>query len=133
MLGEEVGCELFTMVHSVETGTCDGMSVFEEEISVESSCLVCLDLLFEPVKLKCGHMFCKSCSARARGYSSNCPLCRAEKAFRRSLKPDWVTQQKLKEEYPVNMERRRRELEGDSRSSLRRIKLAFKEVMKAKP
>ncbi|XP_020574132.1 E3 ubiquitin-protein ligase PRT1 [Phalaenopsis equestris] len=56
----------------------------EEDNTLESSyhpsfhCAVCLDLLFKPVVLACGHMSCFWCVHRAmRGFGpSRCPICR---------------------------------------------------------
>ena len=44
------------------------------------SCPVCLDLLYEPFKCSCGHVFCEPC-LRQLNFSVNtrtlrCPLCR---------------------------------------------------------
>ena len=38
------------------------------------SCSICLDLFTEPVSLRCGHNFCKTCINNS--YIKSCPVCR---------------------------------------------------------
>ncbi|KAE9585330.1 hypothetical protein Lal_00017986 [Lupinus albus] len=51
------------------------------------TCAICLDLVFNPYALGCGHIFCKSCACsaasvmifeglKAAGRESKCPICR---------------------------------------------------------
>eukprot|EP00929_Paragymnodinium_shiwhaense_P057822 TRINITY_DN28963_c0_g1_i2.p1 TRINITY_DN28963_c0_g1~~TRINITY_DN28963_c0_g1_i2.p1 ORF type:complete len:444 (+),score=66.40 TRINITY_DN28963_c0_g1_i2:71-1402(+) len=48
-------------------------------ISSELECAVCLDMLCEPIRLPCGHAFCRSCIASALMRARRaCPLCRAQ-------------------------------------------------------
>ncbi|OMP03669.1 Zinc finger, ZZ-type [Corchorus olitorius] len=49
-----------------------------EEFPDEFQCCVCLDLLYKPVVLACGHMSCFWCvySAMNHFHESNCPICR---------------------------------------------------------
>ncbi|CAI9106971.1 OLC1v1006227C2 [Oldenlandia corymbosa var. corymbosa] len=57
------------------------------DIEVELTCSICLDTLFDPVALKCGHIFCYMCACsagsvlaihgmKAANSTSKCPLCR---------------------------------------------------------
>ncbi|KAJ1623415.1 hypothetical protein T492DRAFT_912634 [Pavlovales sp. CCMP2436] len=39
-------------------------------------CGVCHELLFEPVSLVCGHVFCRGCLERTLRHTGNCALCR---------------------------------------------------------
>ncbi|KAL7177349.1 hypothetical protein ACSBR2_030661 [Camellia fascicularis] len=50
----------------------------EEEILDEFQCCVCLDLLYKPVVLGCGHISCFWCVFRAMDFYlvSHCPVCR---------------------------------------------------------
>ncbi|KAG5567295.1 hypothetical protein RHGRI_002753 [Rhododendron griersonianum] len=49
-----------------------------EQISESFICCVCLDLLYKPVVLGCGHVSCFWCVHRAMNglYESHCPICR---------------------------------------------------------
>ena len=40
-------------------------------------CAVCLEVMYMPVGLKCGHLFCMSCIKQAVGVESSKPLGRA--------------------------------------------------------
>lgn len=46
------------------------------EIEEEFKCLICIDLLVEPVTTMCGHTFCKSCLIKYLKIKLNCPMCR---------------------------------------------------------
>lgn len=47
------------------------------------SCLVCTGLAYQPIRLRCNHIFCIRCLVKLqkRG-DNNCPLCRAENAVK---------------------------------------------------
>ena len=51
----------------------------EAQALSEDECIICLDLMAEPVILPCLHMFCKGCieNALAAGSTKQCPLCKA--------------------------------------------------------
>lgn len=44
----------------------------------DSCCPVCTDFFLEPVRLACGHLFCRLCIERAIDRTPQCPLCRAD-------------------------------------------------------
>ncbi|KAH9565863.1 hypothetical protein CY35_04G099600 [Sphagnum magellanicum] len=57
------------------------------KLDINLTCSICLDMLFDPVALGCGHLFCNSCAcsaasvapflgAKAARRSAQCPLCR---------------------------------------------------------
>ncbi|KAL9228316.1 hypothetical protein vseg_003909 [Gypsophila vaccaria] len=50
----------------------------EESISDSFVCCVCLDLLYKPIVLECGHVSCFWCVHRSMdpGHVSHCPICR---------------------------------------------------------
>lgn len=51
----------------------------EEIISIdrqEFDCPLCLQLLYEPLTLECGHSFCRDCVSQALQRKRHCPLCR---------------------------------------------------------
>lgn len=45
-------------------------------VSSECVCLVCMELLYEPVTTLCGHTFCRLCLARSLDHKNLCPFCR---------------------------------------------------------
>ncbi|XP_073504794.1 E3 ubiquitin/ISG15 ligase TRIM25-like [Phyllobates terribilis] len=64
------------------------------ELRDELNCSICLSLYTDPVSLRCGHNFCRSCivsvldaQEAAGGYS--CPDCRAEYPERPALQKNW--------------------------------------------
>lgn len=47
------------------------------------SCLICTGLAYQPVRLKCKHLFCIRCLVKLQKQGDNhCPLCRSENAVR---------------------------------------------------
>jgi len=42
----------------------------------ELDCLVCYNLMMDPMTTSCGHTFCRRCLARVMDHSSICPFCR---------------------------------------------------------
>nr|AFK40614.1 unknown [Medicago truncatula] len=65
--------------------TCD---LFDSiKIDIDLTCSICLDTVFDPVSLTCGHIFCYICACSAASVSivdglkaanpkEKCPLCR---------------------------------------------------------
>ncbi|XP_028784848.1 probable E3 ubiquitin-protein ligase BAH1-like isoform X2 [Neltuma alba] len=56
-------------------------------LEYDLTCAICLDFVFNPYALRCGHLFCKSCACsaaslmifqglKAAGPESKCPICR---------------------------------------------------------
>ncbi|XP_039010165.1 E3 ubiquitin-protein ligase PRT1-like [Hibiscus syriacus] len=54
------------------------LHLLSEEFLDEFQCCVCLELIFKPVVLACGHMSCFWCVYNAMNHvhESNCPICR---------------------------------------------------------
>jgi len=42
----------------------------------ELDCVLCSQLLYEPVTIYCGHTFCRQCLTRCLDHTNQCPLCR---------------------------------------------------------
>ncbi|KAJ9555124.1 hypothetical protein OSB04_009738 [Centaurea solstitialis] len=78
---------------SFDLNTTDEVSLLtvmlpdSEKLEHDLTCAVCLDIVFQPYALKCGHLFCKSCACSAasvliiKGLKSasqkdRCPICR---------------------------------------------------------
>ncbi|XP_019452639.1 PREDICTED: E3 ubiquitin-protein ligase BAH1-like isoform X2 [Lupinus angustifolius] len=80
------GCSL-TFKDGKPSLTCE---LFDSiKIDIDLTCSVCLDTVFDPVSLTCGHIFCYSCACLAASTSivdglkaadpkEKCPLCREE-------------------------------------------------------
>lgn len=62
------------------------------KLEVDVTCSICLEIVFEPVALKCGHIFCFKCACSAASVSAvngfkkakrsaKCPLCRESGVF----------------------------------------------------
>lgn len=62
------------------------------KFDIDLTCSICLETLFDPVSLKCGHIFCFSCACSAAAVTvvdglyganpnSKCPLCRQTRVF----------------------------------------------------
>ena len=45
---------------------------------ISLDCLICLDLLCEPITTNCGHSFCKYCFISYLKSNNNCPVCRKQ-------------------------------------------------------
>lgn len=54
--------------------TC-GIECIDEETF---ECKLCYDLLFQPVTMTCGHVFCKKCLVKTLDYNAVCPICRLD-------------------------------------------------------
>jgi hypothetical protein len=114
-------------------------TVIEEGVEVERehTCAICLDLLYQPVSLSCGHVFCSRCAlASAMGhqrcignaehllfgvacYSTNkpCPCCRTALYGKRrekhspfyDIKRMSRLEHLIRQKYPEEWQRRKRE------------------------
>ena len=82
---------------------------FSAQSNVEKDCAVCIDLLYNPIKITpCGHIFCESCVKRLRKTETQrdvpCPLCRQTIE---SCVLDTELQIKLQLKYPEEMKQRK--------------------------
>ncbi|KAB1225335.1 E3 ubiquitin-protein ligase BAH1 [Morella rubra] len=62
------------------------------KLDIDLTCSICLDIVFDPVSLTCGHIFCHMCACSAASVTivdglketqpnKKCPLCREEGVF----------------------------------------------------
>lgn len=56
------------------------------KLEIDVTCSICLEIVFDPVALKCGHLFCFSCASAAASVlgakkNAKCPLCREMGVF----------------------------------------------------
>lgn len=74
---------------------------FSNSFSDDYNCPICLNLLYQPVKLPCEHLFCLSCISVFKENlleNAKCPLCRSD--FSKSLIENTKISQILKEKFP---------------------------------
>ncbi|KAL6214875.1 hypothetical protein ACLB2K_014307 [Fragaria x ananassa] len=83
------GCSL-TMNDEKPTLTCE---LFDSvKVDIDLTCSICLDTVFDPVALTCGHIFCYMCACSAASVTivdglnaaeskEKCPLCREAKVY----------------------------------------------------
>ena len=110
------------------------------KIDIDLTCSICLDTVFDPVSLTCGHIFCYSCACSAASVSivdglkkapseEKCPLCREAGVYegfvhmeelnillRRSCKDYW--EERLKMERAERVKQAKEYWETQSRAFL---------------
>lgn len=67
-------------------------------------CLICLDLLIEPVTTQCGHTFCKLCICKYLAEKHMCPICRnvlfqTKESINKNFLLENIIKEKFKERY----------------------------------
>ena len=77
----------------------------EAAVSIELKCLICFDLIVQPVKYPCGHELCHQCHLKNSELCHyKCPWCRFRTSnWLRSNKGDIIDQKKeqlLKDKFP---------------------------------
>ncbi|KAM5564028.1 putative E3 ubiquitin-protein ligase BAH1-like 1 [Rosa sericea] len=87
------GCSL-TMNDEKPSLTCE---LFDSvKVDIDLTCSICLDTVFDPVALTCGHIFCYLCACSAASVTivdglkaaepkEKCPLCREAKVYQGSV------------------------------------------------
>lgn len=75
-------------------------SLFDSlKLDIDLTCSICLETVFDPVSLTCGHIFCYMCCCsvasvtiidglKAADYKAKCPLCRQEGVFEGAIYMD---------------------------------------------
>lgn len=65
-------------------------------VEIDLTCSICLEMVFDPVSLGCGHIFCNSCACsaasiptvaglKAANQSAKCPLCRQARVYENAV------------------------------------------------
>ncbi|XP_004290787.1 PREDICTED: probable E3 ubiquitin-protein ligase BAH1-like 1 [Fragaria vesca subsp. vesca] len=90
------GCSLI-MNDEKPTLTCE---LFDSvKVDIDLTCSICLDTVFDPVALTCGHIFCYMCACSAASVTivdglkaaeskEKCPLCREAKVYQGAVHLD---------------------------------------------
>lgn len=90
------GCSL-TMNDDKPSLTCE---LFDSvKVDIDLTCSICLDTVFDPVALTCGHIFCYMCACSASSVTivdglkaaepkEKCPLCREAKVYQGAVHLD---------------------------------------------
>ena len=74
---------------------------------VDLNCIVCTDVLCEPVSLKCGHTICYECVQRLK--KTECPVCRqgfSSTGLKKNLILSKILEDLYKDEYTVRSKKR---------------------------
>ncbi|XP_012526884.2 uncharacterized protein LOC105831361 [Monomorium pharaonis] len=76
------------MADRSQSSDIDRLSEAVRNLLKSLECTICLELMTEPTKTRCGHSFCKSCIGEVlRKRNTNCPLCKTS-LNRRSISKD---------------------------------------------
>lgn len=67
------------------------IKTFIEKLLVDNfTCSICLEILKEPVGLKCGHMYCSHCLLTWLNNHKTCPMCRFVTSSFATVKCDFM-------------------------------------------
>eukprot|EP01127_Copromyxa_protea_P013004 TRINITY_DN3445_c0_g1_i3.p1 TRINITY_DN3445_c0_g1~~TRINITY_DN3445_c0_g1_i3.p1 ORF type:complete len:294 (-),score=28.64 TRINITY_DN3445_c0_g1_i3:96-977(-) len=80
-------------------------------LAQEFSCPLCLELLYVPTTLRCGHTFCLECVHRSLDAQSCCPVCREHVHLVGSLAPNFLLHNFLKTHFASLYQERKVESE----------------------
>ena len=72
------------------------------EVEDEFNCVICLDLMYQPVTTPCGHTYCKQCLQDALEVKPECITCREpiQTNFMVSLPVNITLQKVIEKRYP---------------------------------
>ena len=75
-------------------------------------CMICMDLLIEPVTIQCGHTFCKLCLAGCITSLRKCPICRKPiYQLIDNISKNFLLESLIKEKYPERYNQRLKTLQ----------------------
>ncbi|KAM3141031.1 hypothetical protein pb186bvf_006832 [Paramecium bursaria] len=66
--------------------------IMPQQISNQLKCIICSEVFYDPMRIVCGHVFCKSCIEQwtIKENKKNCPQCRKTLAKKDKPKKDFV-------------------------------------------
>jgi hypothetical protein len=80
----------------------------QNPIDPELECPVCMDILFCPVSINCGHSFCRPCLVKILKTKPQCPLCNTPCFLQeKSLKENITLKGIIENKYPEHVKRRK--------------------------
>ena len=80
--------------------------------TVESvECLICMEIIVEPVSTDCNHHFCYTCISESLKHSNKCPICRAKIDDNFNLHVNKKLAKAIEKADPINFKKKRTELE----------------------
>nr|XP_023874146.1 probable E3 ubiquitin-protein ligase BAH1-like [Quercus suber] len=99
------------------------------KLEFDLTCAICLDILFNPYALSCGHLFCKSCACssasvflfdglRAASPKSKCPICREVGVYAKAvhmLELDMLLKRRCKDYWKERLTAERAEMLAQSK------------------
>lgn len=80
------------------------------------SCLVCMGLAYQPIRLRCSHLFCIRCLVKLQKQgNNNCPLCRSIDAVKDADEHnlDYEMAAYLRQWFPIEVEEKTQENKSD--------------------
>ncbi|KAL4245950.1 hypothetical protein ABKN59_009543 [Abortiporus biennis] len=80
------------------------------------SCVICMNIAFKPIRLRCGHLFCVRCLVKMqkRG-QDNCPFCRAPTVLTANRSNvDWALLNFMKDWFPIESRKKLRQNEQEA-------------------
>ncbi|XP_078433253.1 SPX (SYG1/Pho81/XPR1) domain-containing protein / zinc finger (C3HC4-type RING finger) protein-like protein [Wolffia australiana] len=91
MFFQQLSCDLTESEPAVKLILSDSI-----ELKYSLTCAICLEMVFRPFALGCGHLFCKSCACsaasllffedlKAASPEAKCPVCRAPGIYAKSM------------------------------------------------
>jgi len=92
----------------------------EQSINPEFNCPICMDILWKPVKLPCGHYGCLECLRFSIIYNPKCPYCRADLDFTEKMldkKIDTEFEKKIAQNLPVEIYEARKKRFADAQKN----------------
>jgi len=63
-------------------------------------CPICLNLLYNPISIPCGHSFCQECFNTYMSYSQECPVCKEKYFLTNTPRVNLVLKETIESKYP---------------------------------
>ncbi|KAI4348838.1 hypothetical protein L6164_009510 [Bauhinia variegata] len=122
--GPHGGCGQFSCDLNVTEAVMTLVLPDSIKIECDLTCAICLDIVFNPYALGCGHLFCKSCACsaasvmifqglKAANPDSKCPICREVGVYSQAvhmLELDLLLKRRCKEYWKMRLTDERAEM-----------------------